>query len=147
MATDFERVLFDEELLEVRNLPEAGRWELERDFSVPFGILVVMHPQSKPTELYKARLRWGNLFAPPSLKFVDLRNGADNDPSAWPRCYGFRPENLDVCLPWTAEGHALHPEWVNSVKHSFSRIEAPVQFALLNLQISLDKTYTGRGLL
>lgn len=145
MATDFELALFDEELLEVRNLPEAGRWELERDLSVPLGFFSVMHPISKPTEQYKAHLRWSSLFAPPSLKFVDLLSAAENNPSAWPRCFGFRPSSLDACLPWTAEGHALHPEWVNSTKNSFPKVDAPLQFALLNIQSSLDKTYTGRG--
>jgi hypothetical protein len=146
MATDFEHALFDEELLGVRNLPEAVRWELERDLFVPLGLFVVMQPMSKPTEQYKAHLRWSSLFTAPSLKFVDLTSGAENIPSSWPQCYGFRPGSLDACLPWTAEGHALHPDWANSTKNSFPKVDAPVQYALLNLQSSLDKTYTGRGI-
>jgi hypothetical protein len=145
MATDFELALFEEELLEVRNLPEFYRWNLERDSSVPLGLFVVMHPKSDPTEQYKSHLRWSGLFAPPSLKFVDLSSGAENIPSAWPRCFGFRPTNLDACLPWTAEGQALHPEWANSMKNSFPKVDAPLQFALLNIQASLDKSYSGRG--
>ena len=145
MATDFEQGLFEEELLEVRNLPEAARWKLERDESVPLGLFATMHPIGKPTELYKAHLRWNSLFTPPSLKFVDPSSGAENIPSAWPQCFGFRPGSLDACLPWTAEGHLLHPEWARTTKNSFPKVDAPVQFALLNIQISLDKTYTGRG--
>ena len=145
MATDFELALFDEELLGVRSLPEASRWELERDVNVPLGLFAVMHPKSNPAELYKAHLRWGNIFAPPSLKFADLSSGAENVASAWPQCFGFRPGSFDACLPWTAEGHALHPEWANSSKNSFPKVDAPLQFALLNLQNSLDKTYSGRG--
>lgn len=146
MATDFELALFDEELLEVRNLPEAIRWNLERDGKVPLGLFVVMHPKSKPTELYKAHLRWSSLLTAPSLKFVDLPSGAENIPSAWPQCFGFRPSSLDACLPWTAEGHTLHPEWANSTRNSFPKVDAPLQFVLLNIQASLDKTYTGRGM-
>jgi hypothetical protein len=146
MAADFELALFDEELLEVRNLPEAVRWELERDLSVPLGLFAVMHPISKPNEQYKARLRWRSLLTAPSLKFVDLTSGAENIPSAWPLCFGFRPSSLDACLPWTDEGHALHPEWASSTKNSFPKVDdAPLQFALLNIQFSLDRTYTGRG--
>ena len=145
MATDFELALFSEELLGVRSLPEASRWTLEQDVTVPLGLFAVMHPKSKPTELYKAHLRWADLFAPPSLKFVDLNSGAENVASAWPQCFGFRPSSFDACLPWSAEGHRLHPEWANSSKNSFPKVDAPVQFALLNLQISLDKTYSGRG--
>ena len=145
MATDFEQALFDEEFLEVRNLPEASRWKLERDASVPLGIFVVMHPKSKPTELYRARLRWNNYFAPPSLKFVDLESEADNNPSYWPHCFGFRPGSIDACLPWTAEGHGLHPEWAKSANQSFPKIEKPMQYALLNLQHTLDNSYSGRG--
>lgn len=145
MATDFELALFDEELLEVRNLPEAAHWKLERDLSVPLGLFVELHPINKPSELYKAHLRWNSLFTAPSLKFVDLASGAENIPSAWPQCFGFRPSSLDACLPWTAEGHAHHPEWANSTKNSFPKVEAPLQFALLNIQTSLNKSYTGRG--
>jgi len=145
MATDFELALFDEQLLEVRALPEASRWELERDLNVPLGLFAVMHPISKPTELFKAHLRWNILLAPPSLKFVDMATGTESVPSAWPQCFGFRPSSLDACLPWTAEGHALHPEWAASSKNSFPKLDAPLQHALLNVQNSLDKSYTGRG--
>src|SRR5438270_314991 len=111
MATELELALFAEELYDVRRLPEASRWQLERDDTVPLGLLAVMHPITQPTELYKARLRWSDYFGPVSLKFVNMGTGADSDPTAWPRCFGFRPTALDSCLPWTAEGHTLHPEW------------------------------------
>lgn len=145
MATDFELALFDEQLLEVRALPEANRWELVRDLNVPLGLFVVMHPISNPTELFKAHLRWNNLLAPPSLKFVDMITGAENIPSAWPQCFGFRPASLLSCVPWTAEGHALHPEWAASSRSSFPKVDAPLQHALLNVHNSLDKSYMGRG--
>lgn len=145
MATDLELALFAEELIEVRRLPEAHRWQLERDGDVPLGLFAVMHPSSHPTELYRARLRWLDYFGPFSLKFINMKTGADNDPKAWPRCFGFRPGSLDACLPWTAEGHGLHPEWKNSPAQCFPMIEAPMQHALLRVQSSLDTTYQGRG--
>ena len=145
MTTDFELALFEEQLLEVRSLQEANRWELKRDLDVPLGLFAVMHPISKPTELFKAHLRWSSLFAPPSLKFVDMATGSESVPSAWPQCFGFRPGSLDACLPWTAEGHMLHPDWANSSKNAFPKMDAPLQHALLNVQMSLDKSYFGRG--
>ena len=62
MATDFEHALFAQQLEEVLALPEAKRWILERDESVPLQVLVVMHPLSNPKELFKARLRWRDLM-------------------------------------------------------------------------------------
>lgn len=145
MATELEQVLFDEELEAVRDLPEARRWQLERNQEVPLELFAVMHPIRNPTEFYKARIRWTDYFGPFSLKFINIVTGADNDPQAWPRCFGFRPTSLDACLPWTAEGHGLHPEWKNSVAQAFPKVEAPMQHALLQLQLSLDNSYEGRG--
>jgi hypothetical protein len=145
VATDFERALFARQLEEVLELPEARRWSLERDESVSLQLIAVMHPLSNSKELFKARLRWRDLMKAPSLKFIDMNTGADNNPAAWPKCFGFRPGSLDACLPWTEEGHGLHPEWVNSAANAFPKVEAPVQFALLHLQSSLDNSYQGRG--
>ena len=143
MATDFEMAVFEQQLKDVHELPEADRWILERDDSVPLGIFATMHPLSRPDELFRARLYWSDLFKAPSLKFVDT-GGSESKPTAWPRCFGFRPGNQDACLPWTAEGQKLHPEWVGSTQ-AFPKVDAPLQFALLNLQIALDTTYEGRG--
>jgi len=143
MATDFELALFERQLKEAHTLPEASRWNLERDASVPLGVTAVMHPRLACSELFKARLRWTDLFKPPSLKFIDIATGADNRSAAWPQCFGFRPSSLDACLPWTAEGHGLHPEW--TAAGMYPRVEAPVQFALLSLQFALDNSYLGRG--
>jgi hypothetical protein len=145
MATELELKLFADELEDVRELPEARRWELAQDPEVPLGVFAVMHPRSKPAERFKARIRWSDYFGPFSLKFVNLTTGADTDRAAWPQCFGFRPASLDACLPWTEEGHRLHPEWKNSSRQSFPSVEAPLQHALLRLQSSLDNTYQGRG--
>lgn len=145
MATELELALFKEELEGVRSLKEAPRWQLERDDSVPLGLFVVMHPASDLKQLYKARLRWSNYFGPFSLKFVNMTTAADNDPSSWPKCHGFRPGSLDACLQITAEGHGLHPEWTHSAATRFPNVELPMQFALLQLQVILDNSYQGRG--
>jgi hypothetical protein len=145
MATQLELALFAKEFIEVKRLPEAGRWELERDDDVPLGLFVTLHPISNPAERYRARIRWNDYFGAFSLKFVNFKTGSITDPAAWPQCFGFRPTSFDACLPWTAEGQALHPEWRTSGNQSFPAIEAPMQYALLRLQLSLDSTYQGRG--
>jgi len=145
MATDFELVLFEQQLKEALALPGACRWSLERDTSVPLGVFAVMHPRSKTEELFKVRLRWSDLLKAPSMKFIDMTTGSDSNPSAWPRCFGFRPGSFDACLPWTDEGQRLHPEWAQSAANAFPKVDAPVQFALLNVQSALDNSYQGRG--
>ena len=145
MATELELALFEEELETVQRLAEATRWKLERDLACPLGLFAEMHPRSAPADMYKARIRWNNYFGPFSLKFINLTTGSDSDPNAWPRCFGFRPGSLDACIAWTAEGHGHHPEWKNSAKNRFPDVEAPMQFALFQIQSSLDNTYQGRG--
>jgi len=145
MATEFELALFVGQLEEVLALPDACRWGLERDTSVPLGVFAVMHPRIKPEDRFKARLRWNDLLKAPSLKFIDMSTGTDGNPAAWPRCFGFRPGSLDACLPWTEEGQRLHPEWTQSAANAYPKVEAPVQFALLHVQSALDNSYQGRG--
>jgi hypothetical protein len=145
MATQLELALFAKEFIEVKTLPEAERWELERDKEVPLGLFVTLYPISQPDDRYRARIRWNDYFGAFSLKFVNLKTGSVTDPTAWPQCFGFRPTSFDACLPWTAEGQALHPEWRTSGNQSFPTVEVPVQYALLRLQLSLDSTYQGRG--
>ena len=145
MASALELELFDEEFEAVQRLDEAQRWKLVRDTEVPLGVYVLVHPIVAPEDCYKARIRWTNYFGPFSLKFVNLKDGRDDDPTAWPCCYGFRPSSRDVCLPLTAEGHQLHPEWSRSKANAFPSVELPMQHALLWLQHCLDTSYTGRG--
>lgn len=145
MATDLERSLFEQEFRDVSLLPEAVRWKIERDKDVPLGVYVLVHPISHRDHAYLARIRWADYFAPFSLKFVNLETRADGEPMAWPRCYGFRPSSLDACLPWTAEGLLLHPEWRTSARHAVRIVDAPMQHALLRVQDSLDNSYQGRG--
>ncbi len=145
MPTDFELAIFEQELVDVAALPEAVRWNVERDTVVPLGILVTASSTKNPEEVYVARLRWTQLFDPPSLKFLTLDTRVESDARAWPKCRGFRPANLDACVSWTEEGHKLHPEWRASPKTAFKTPEKPVQFALLTLQHELDVYYSGRG--
>jgi hypothetical protein len=144
MATAFDDALFEDDWESVRRLPEADRWILERDGSVPLGIFATLSPRVAPQESFTARLRWTEMGRPPSLKFVDPSTRSDTLPRAWPRFFGARPSNLDACLPWTQEGQTLHPEWERSASTRYPAVDVPIQFALLHLQTALDNTYAGR---
>lgn len=145
MASDFELMLFEQELSEVRGLPEASRWTLERDPAVPLGVLVEVHSVKEPSEVFLAQVRWDDYFKAPSLKFLNRQTRSATDVTAWPQCRGFRPASFDTCVSWTAEGHKLHPEWANSPRTAFPQVESPMQYILLTLQNELDAHYTGRA--
>jgi hypothetical protein len=145
MATDFELMLFEQELSEVRALPEAIRWKLERDPTVPLGLTVEVHSVKDPAEVFLARIRWDDYFKAPSLKFLNRQTLADTDVRAWPQCRGFRPSSLDACVSWTAEGQKLHPEWSSSPRTAFPQVESPMQYILLTLQNEMDMFFTGRA--
>jgi len=145
VATAFDLAAFAAELDVLRAEPEASRWHIERDNSVPLGVLVGMYPASAPEEQFLARFRWDQLTDPASLKFLNLKSRSDTDRTAWPKCPGFRPGNLDACVSWTKEGHALHPDWRTTDKASFESPPNPVAFVVAHLQHLLDAHYGGRG--
>lgn len=144
MATELEKVLFEQHLTEVLALPECGRWRLERDESVPLGVKVVLHSVKAPEDLYQARISWTDFAKPFSLKFLSMATGVDNDPTAWPVFFGSRPAAFACCVPYTAEGHTLHPEWAAMPQARYQEPENPLQYALLTLQRELDSSYEGR---
>jgi hypothetical protein len=144
LASAFELLLFDEEITAVKQLPESGRWLIERDDAVPLGLRVHLSSKKEPGELYLARLRWPDYFKAPSLKFLNRDTGAESDPTAGPQVRGVRPQSLDACVSWTLEGHLAHPEWAASTATAFPQREAPVQFALLTLQQEMDVFYERR---
>lgn len=144
MATEFERMLFEEELASLRELPEARRWTIERDKDVPLGITALIYSIKDPAELYLARLRWPNYFKPASLKFLSRKTGSDTDPTAWPIVRGFRPTSFDACVSYTLEGHGLHPEWSNSPSTAYPKVDRPMQYTLLRLQSEIDMYYERR---
>jgi hypothetical protein len=74
-----------------------------------------LHPSSEPQETFYARIGWRTYpGAAPSVKFSQEIGGSLSDPRAWPQAPGYRPTELDICKPFTAEGFALHPDWATS---------------------------------
>lgn len=145
MATEFDRVLFEQHLEAALALPAAKRWSLERNVSVPLGIFCTMHPRTAPSERYKVRLGWTDYSRPPSVKFVNLENNSESDARAWPNIEGSRPTSFFLCAPWTKEGNDHHAEWAASEAGRYTTPEEPLVCTLVLLQHLLDNTYQGRG--
>jgi len=71
-----------------------------------------MRPAAAPQETFHVRIAWTSYpDAPPSIKFADAVEGRLDVTSAWPIIPGYRPGNLDICQPFTAEGYLAHQEW------------------------------------
>lgn len=72
----------------------------------------LLRPAVDGAEEFFVRMAWSAYpGAAPSIKFARTLFGDLGDPSAWPVAPGYRPTNLDLCKPISAEGFALHADW------------------------------------
>lgn len=143
MHTSLDDLCFSRDFEGAKVAPDALRWNLERHAQL--GVLVTTSPASAPDEIFEAQLVW--LAYPsglPSLKFRNLETKSTTDKTAWPVCSGFRPDSFDSCVHWTAEGHAIHPEWATSEAHRADPSGNPLFRALCFLQDTLDIGYVKR---
>lgn len=146
MTHDLSKLCLEADFTEVVASPESSRWTLKQGDQLE--ILATMSPSSTPEERFQARLSWTEYpGSPPSLKFRDPHTGSLADPRAWPQCPGFRPNSTDTCVNWTAEGHALHPEWRNAPATRW-RPEGNALFRVLcilqdTLDLGFDRRYPG----
>lgn len=106
---------------------------------------VEIHPAGEPQETYTARIGWSSYpGAPPSIRFAPSIGGTLSDPRAWPLTPGYRPTQLDVCKPFTAEGFALHPDWASS-SAAWTGTGNPFLAVVRELQRDLNSpSYNGR---
>ncbi len=104
-----------------------------------------LHPAADPSETYYARIAWSRYPAsPPSVKFAHAIGADLADPTAWPLVPGYRPGNLDICKPFTAEGFGLHPDWANT-NQAWSATGNPFLAVIRELQRNLNSPgYQGR---
>jgi len=103
-----------------------------------------LHPRSAPTETYFVRLRWTSYpHAAPSVTFATAVDGQIGIGSAWPQIPGYRAPS-DICMPFTAEGLALHPEW-GSGPDAWTPSPNPYLRVVAQLQDDLDNRYAGRA--
>lgn len=128
---------------EASGVSDGGRWKLEMPGDLE--VFVTMSPRSAPSESFQARLVWTKYpDEPPSLKFRDPASGRLDRPQAWPIARGFRPQSLDACVNWCAEGFNLHPEWRNDPRWRWNPAGNPLLWVLRQLQEELDEHYQGR---
>jgi hypothetical protein len=106
---------------------------------------LTLRPRQHPDERYYVRVAWSVYpGAPPSVKFATGVGGALNVTASWPNVPGYRPGNLDICAPFTAEGFATHPEWrTNSERWPTNG--NPFLWVAQTLQNDLDNRYGGRS--
>jgi len=110
-----------DDFTEAGDVPEASRWKLERPSGLE--VLVTLAPARPPDEIFQVRLLWTRYpDCPPSLKFRDPKSGRLDMPQAWPVGRGFRPQNLDACVNWCAEGFVTHPGSCGSCKRNSMNI-------------------------
>jgi hypothetical protein len=132
-----------DDFAEAGTAPEATRWQLE--MSGELEVLVTLAPGRQSAEKFQARLHWTRYpDCAPSLKFRDPKTGRLDMPQAWPVARGFRPQSLDACVNWCAEGLAIHPEWKNDPRFQWNPSGNPLLWVLRQLQEELDEYYQGR---
>jgi hypothetical protein len=143
MSDEFSRMNLRDDFEEVGGVPEAGRWQLELAGNLE--VLATMAPANAAGERFQARLLWNKYpDEAPSLKFRDPATGRLDLPQAWPLVRGFRPQSLDACVNWSAEGLGLHPEWKIDPRWRWNSNGNPLLWVLRQLQEELDQHYQGR---
>lgn len=143
MSDELSKLNLQDDFAEAGQVPEASRWKLE--IREELEILVTMSSAKAPGEAFQARLKWNKYpEQAPSLKFRDPATGRIDLPQAWPQARGFRPQSLDACVNWCAEGFQLHPEWKNDSRWRWNPSGNPLLWVLRQLQEELDEYFQGR---
>lgn len=133
-----------DDLREIAGTEDSRRWAIEHPAAGE--VWSIMSPVAVPSESFQARWLWSVYpGAAPSLKFRDPASGRLDLPRAWPLLPGFRPQSLDACVNWTAEGLALHQEWTRDPNYRWDP-RGNVQLKCFRiLQDLLDTAYQGRA--
>lgn len=144
MSASLSAICLDRDFAEIVSQPEYSGWDLKQGPCSSLEVFATMSSRRAPQEHFFVRLLWSEYPGPPSLKFRDPATDRLDNPRAWPRCPGFRPTSLDACVSWTAEGHALHPEWRNAPATRFDCSGNALFRVLCILQDTLDFSFEGR---
>jgi hypothetical protein len=118
---------------------------LLREEDDPATYWAVLRPSSAPAETFYVRLGWtAYTGAAPSVRFYDSIGGRFDVQCAWPTIAGYRPGSWDICQPFTAEGFAVHPEWVGGPQ-AWNSAGNPFLYVVQTLQFDLNNRYQGRA--
>jgi hypothetical protein len=141
---ELSKLNFEQDLAEVLDIVQGQRWKVER--LGPLEVIVAVSPEKSPQEVFYARLLW-QIYPgdPPSLKFRDPSTGSLTLRTAWPEVRGFRPQSLDACVNYCAEGFALHPEWKNDPNLKWNSSGNALLCVIKKLQNELDRYFVRRS--
>jgi hypothetical protein len=142
---DLETTLaLEHDLSQVQDAVAEHGASLKRD-AEPGVFWLTMHPPAEPQETYFARIAWRSYpHSPPSIKFAETIGGRLDQSSAWPMVPGYRPGQLDICHPFTAEAHALHPDWAGGPE-AWRSSGNPFLGVVLQLLHDITDRYEGRS--
>jgi hypothetical protein len=130
----------------VRELLEEHNASLLMDGQDSSIYWLTLRPPQALEEEYIVRIAWegGYPHAPPSVKFADGVGGRLNVSSAWPIIPGYRPGELDICQPFTAEAYKVHPEWVEGPE-AWPAAGNPFLWVVEQLVGDMTARYQGRS--
>jgi hypothetical protein len=143
VADEFSIRSFQTDLARALTCEDAKRWKLE--VVADLTVLVSLNPVAAGQEVFQSHLAWQKYpDGLASLKFRDPATGRLDMPTAWPIVRGFRPQSLDACVNWCAEGFALHPEWRNDSRYKWVTRGNVLLKTIRILQDEMDTAYQGR---
>lgn len=118
---------------------------LQPDAEAPTVFWLTMSPAAEPAERFFARIAWSSYpDEPPSIKFADAVAGRLDLSRSWPVIPGYRPGERDICQPFTAEGHAIHPNW-SSGPEAWRATGNPFLWVVLQMLHDIADRYKGRS--
>ena len=138
----FEAALLQEDAAAIAQCEDGSRWTLVLPGSLE--VWVTLRPGCAPAESFQARMLWNKYpDEPPSRLFRDPETGRLDFPRAWPVAGPVRPMT-GLCVSYTKEGFALHPEWVSDPSCRWAPFGNVLLKVIRSLQDDLDTSYTGR---
>ena len=143
MSDELSKLNLRDDFEEASGVADADRWQMEMPGDLE--VFATMTPLGAQENRFQARLLWAMYpDEAPSLKFRDPETGRLDLPQAWPIARGFRPQSLDACVNWCAEGFTLHPEWKDDPRWKWNPNGNALLWVLRQLQEELDEHYQGR---
>ena len=145
MADTETALALDQDLPAVEAAVGDAGARLKRD-PVDEGLFwLILSPPGAPEEEFFARIAWHSYpHAPPSVKFATGVGGSVDQTTAWPQIPGYRPASFDICQPFTAEGHAVHPDWAHGPE-SWPTNGNPFLWVVGILIADMKNRYQGRS--
>lgn len=131
---------------DARMAAEEAAGSLVRDETDGSVYWLTLSPAADPGQNFYVRIAWsgGYPHSPPSVKFADAVNGRLDVSAAWPVIPGYRPGELDICQPFTAEGFKVHPEWVAGPE-AWPTSGNPFLWVVSRLVSDMTNSYQGRS--